>query len=317
MSMTVALNSDIAHIQFRLSPCSPEIISKIRLKCFRRHTCSKEIKMHIIRFHDEDGTICYGNRHADGAVTRLRGQGPDGFTDTGKPAEVGKLLAPLQPAAILCIGLNYRQHAAETGVQLPKYPVLFMKNPGALAHPHDPIILPHSCMAPMQVDYEAELAVVIGTAAKNVKADNALDHVAGYTIANDVSARRWQKHSGGGQWVRGKSFDTFCPLGPVLVTADEITDPQVLQVKSILNKEVMQNANTSDMIFGVAQLIEYLSDSTTLLPGTVILTGTPSGVGFVRKPPVYLKPGDTIEVEIECIGNLTNTVAAEKREENE
>ncbi len=273
--------------------------------------------MHIIRFYDEDGIICYGNRHVDGAVTRLQGRWPDSFTDTGNPARVKKLLAPLQPAAILCIGLNYHQHAGETGMQLPQYPVLFMKNPGALAHPDDPIVLPPSCMEPMQVDYEAELAVVIGRTAKNVRAANALDHVAGYTIANDVSARRWQKHAGGGQWVRGKSFDTFCPLGPGMVTADEITDPQTLQVKSILNKEIMQNANTSDMIFSVAQLIEYLSEGTTLLPGTVILSGTPSGVGFVRKPPVYLKPGDTIEVEIERIGNLTNTVAAEKREEHE
>jgi 2-keto-4-pentenoate hydratase/2-oxohepta-3-ene-1,7-dioic acid hydratase in catechol pathway len=150
-----------------------------------------------------------------------------------------------------------------------------------------------------------------------VSAAHALDHVAGYTIANDVSARRWQKHAGGGQWVRGKSFDTFCPLGPVLVTADEITDPQTLQVKSILNNDVMQNANTSDMIFSVAELIEYLSDSTTLLPGTVILTGTPSGVGFVRKPPVYLNAGDTIEIEIDRIGSLTNTVVAEKSKDHE
>ncbi len=273
--------------------------------------------MHIIRFYDDTGKISYGRKHQDETVTVLQGRLFDDFQDTGTPVKVKKLLAPLQPAAILCIGLNYHQHADETGMQPPKYPVLFMKNPGALAHPFDPIILPHSCMEPLQVDYEAELAVVIGRAAKNVSAANALDYVAGYTIANDVSARRWQKHSGGGQWVRGKSFDTFCPLGPELVTADEITDPQTLQVKSILNKEIMQNANTSDMIFGVAELIEYLSDSTTLLPGTVILTGTPSGVGFVRKPPVYLKPGDTMDVEIERIGTLTNTVAAEKREAHE
>jgi len=273
--------------------------------------------MRIIRFYDEAGKICYGNRHPDKTITRLKGGFFNEFHDTGTPVRVRKLLAPLQPAAILCIGLNYHRHAVETGMPLPEYPVLFMKNPGALAHPGDPIVLPHSCMQPPQVDYEAELAVVIGRSARNVSATNALDHVAGYTIANDVSARRWQKHAGGGQWVRGKSFDTFCPLGPALVTADEIADPQTLQVKSILNKEIMQNSNTSDMIFGVAELIEYLSDSTTLLPGTVILTGTPSGVGFVRKPPVYLKPGDTMDVEIERIGTLTNTVAAEKREAHE
>ncbi|MBW2594199.1 MAG: fumarylacetoacetate hydrolase family protein [Deltaproteobacteria bacterium] len=273
--------------------------------------------MHIIRFYDDTGKICYGNKHQDETVTVLQGRFFDDFQDTGTPVKVKKLLAPLQPAAILGIGQNYHQHVSETGMQLPKHPALFMKNPGALAHPDDPIVLPNSCMEPMQVDYEAELAVVIGRTAKNVRAANALDHVAGYTIANDVSARRWQKHAGGGQWVRGKSFDTFCPLGPGMVTADEIADPQTLQIKSILNKEIMQNANTSDMIFGVAELIEYLSDSTSLLPGTVILTGTPSGVGYVRKPPVYLKPGDTIEIEIERIGNLTNTVAAEKREEHE
>jgi len=273
--------------------------------------------VHIIRFYDEAGRVCYGKKHPDETITRLQGRLFDDFKDTGSPVKVNKLLAPLQPVAILCIGLNYHQHASETGMKTPQYPVLFMKNPGALTHPDDPIVLPHSCIEPPQVDYEAELAVVIGRSAKNVRAVNAFDHVAGYTIANDVSARRWQKHSGGGQWVRGKSFDTFCPLGPALVTTDEITDPQALQVKSILNKEIMQNANTSDMIFSVAQLIEYLSDSTTLLPGTVILTGTPSGVGFVRKPPVYLKPGDTIEVEIERIGNLANTVAAEKRDDHE
>jgi 2-keto-4-pentenoate hydratase/2-oxohepta-3-ene-1,7-dioic acid hydratase in catechol pathway len=273
--------------------------------------------MHIIRFYDEAGKVCYGNHHQDETVTRLQGGFFDDFQDTGRPVNVHKLLAPLQPAAILGIGLNYHQHASETGMQPPAYPVLFMKNPGALLHPNDPIVLPRSCMAPLQVDYEAELAVVIGRSAKNVSAAHALDHVAGYTIANDVSARRWQKHAGGGQWVRGKSFDTFCPLGPVLVTADEITDPQTLQVKSILNNDVMQNANTSDMIFSVAELIEYLSDSTTLLPGTVILTGTPSGVGFVRKPPVYLNAGDTIEIEIDRIGNLTNTVVAEKSKDHE
>ncbi len=273
--------------------------------------------MRIIRFYDEVGKVCYGRQHPDESVTRLQGGFFDDFQDTGTPAKVHKLLAPLQPAAILGIGLNYHQHASETGMPLPPYPVLFMKNPGALAHPNDPVVLPHSCLEPLQVDYEAELAVVIGKAAKNVSAANALDYVAGYTVANDVSARRWQKHAGGGQWVRGKSFDTFCPMGPVLVTTDEIEDPQTLRVKSILNNEIMQNANTSDMIFSVAKLIEYLSDSTTLLPGTVILTGTPSGVGFVRKPPVYLNAGDTIEIEIDRIGKLTNTVVAEKSKDHE
>ena len=268
--------------------------------------------MRIIRFYDADQRICWGNLRSEGTVALLSGSLAEGFRDTGKTVTVRKQLSPLQPAAIFCIGLNYHQHAAETGMELPRYPVLFMKNPASVTHPEDPIFLPRTCMDPPQVDYEAELAVVIGRPAKNVTVADALDYVAGYTAGNDVSARRWQKHAGGGQWVRGKSFDTFCPLGPVLVTADEIDDPQALRVQSLLNNEIMQDASTSDMIFGVAELIAYLSESTTLLPGTVILTGTPSGVGFVRKPPVFLKPGDTIEVAIEHIGNLKNTVAAEK-----
>ena len=158
------------------------------------------------------------------------------------------------------------------------------------------------------MDFEAELAVVIGTRARNVSTEDALQYVFGYTCANDVSARRWQKHGGGGQWIRGKSFDTFCPMGPLLVTADEITDPQDLAIRSELNGQTMQSSNTHDMIFSVAQLIAFISRDTTLLPGTVILTGTPEGVGFARKPPVYLADGDTIEVIIEGIGTLVNTV---------
>ena len=161
----------------------------------------------------------------------------------------------------------------------------------------------------MQVDFEVELAVIIGRKAKNVTAAEALDYVFGYTIGNDVSARRWQKHAGGGQWVRGKSFDTFCPLGPELVTKDLVPDPQQLRLQCFLNGRLMQDDNTSDMIFSVAGLIEYLSDSMTLLPGTVIMTGTPSGVGFARQPPVYLKPGDNLELTIDNLGTLCNPVA--------
>ena len=164
-------------------------------------------------------------------------------------------------------------------------------------------------MNPLQVDFEVELAVVIGRAAKNISAAKALDYVLGYTIGNDVSARRWQKHGGGGQWVRGKSFDTFCPLGPELVTKDLVPDPQQLRLQCCLNGELMQDANTADMIFSVAELIEYLSDSMTLLPGTVIMSGTPSGVGFARQPPVFLKPGDSLELTIDNLGTLCNPVA--------
>jgi len=265
--------------------------------------------MRIIRFTDENDRACYGHKYINDTAVLLDDRLYNGLKTTGEKTRVKKLLAPVEPAAILCIGLNYHQHAKETGSELPKYPVLFMKNPATLNNPGDPIIIPPLCMEPNQVDYEVELAVVIGKAAKNVPADKALDYVLGYTIANDVSARRWQKHSGGGQWVLGKSFDTFCPLGPELVTVDEIPDPQTLQIKCILNGKVMQDTNTSDMIFSVAEIIEFLSSIMTLLPGTVILTGTPSGVGFVRNPPVFLKPGDTVKLTIDKIGTLSNPVA--------
>ena len=264
--------------------------------------------MRIIRFIDENDRTCFGHNYKDDTATLLEGRMFDEFRDTEQRVRVTKLLAPLMPAAILCIGLNYRQHANETGMKLPEYPPLFMKNPASVTNPGDPIIIPPSCVDPPQVDYEAELAVVIGKKAKDVPRAEALDYVMGYTASNDVSARRWQKHAGAGQWIRGKSFDTFCPLGPELITTDEIPSPQDLDLKCILNGKVMQDANTSDMIFGVAELIEYLSSSTTLLPGTVILTGTPGGVGYIQKPPVYLKPGDLIAVQIEHIGLLKNPV---------
>jgi 2-keto-4-pentenoate hydratase/2-oxohepta-3-ene-1,7-dioic acid hydratase in catechol pathway len=158
------------------------------------------------------------------------------------------------------------------------------------------------------VDYECELAVVIGKACKNVSKANALDYVLGYTCANDVSARDWQLKFGGGQWCRGKTFDTFAPLGPCLVLKDEIPDPNKLRIQTVLNGSVMQDWNTDDMIFDVPALIEFLSGDTTLLPGTVILTGTPHGIGAARKPPVFLKDGDVVTIEIEKIGSLTNPV---------
>ncbi|MGM0642282.1 MAG: fumarylacetoacetate hydrolase family protein [Thermodesulfobacteriota bacterium] len=212
------------------------------------------------------------------------------------------------PPAVFCIGLNYREHAQETGASLPEFPVIFMKNPAAVTGHEQAVRLPASCVDPLQADYEAELAVIIGKSARNVKRDDALDYVKGYTCANDISARRWQKHAGGGQWVRGKSFDTFCPMGPCLKTRSEIPDPSGLDIECRVNGEVMQQSTTSDMIFSVERIIEFLSEDTTLLPGTVILTGTPSGVGFARKPPVFLKPGDRIETGIEGIGTLENRV---------
>jgi len=264
--------------------------------------------MRIARFIDTQQRTQQGLKHDDGRVTRLAGDLFGELCDTGEPADVTRLLSPVQPTAILCIGLNYRQHAEETGAALPDYPVLFMKNPAALNHPGAPIRLPPSCMEPPQVDYEVELAVVIGRAARDVPQADALDYVFGYTVGNDVSARWWQKHGCGGQWIRGKSFDTFCPLGPELVTADEIPDPQDLDLSCVLNGELMQTGNTSDMLFPVSRLIECLSDGTTLLPGTVILTGTPPGVGAARTPPVFLKPGDRLELTVEKIGTLVNPV---------
>ena len=188
--------------------------------------------------------------------------------------------------------------------------MLFMKMPSCAQHPGDPILLPTHLKSD-SVDYECELAVVIGKRCKNATAENALDHVLGYTCANDVSARDWQAKFGGGQWCRGKTFDTFCPLGPCLVTTDEIANPNGLQIKTILNGETVQDWSTADMIFDVPTLIAFLSGSTVLEPGTVILTGTPHGVGFARQPPVFLKHGDTVTIEVPEIGQLTNPVQDE------
>ncbi|MCC5842899.1 MAG: fumarylacetoacetate hydrolase family protein [Verrucomicrobia bacterium] len=192
----------------------------------------------------------------------------------------------------------------------PSHPVVTMKNPAAVTAHLSPVMLPRF-LASDQVDYEVELAVVIGKRCKNILPENALDYVAGYTVANDISARDWQKIYSGGQWVKGKSFDTFCPLGPVLVTPDEIPDPDNLPMGMDLNGERMQASNTADMIFSVRELIAFLAGSTTLLPGTVILTGTPPGVGAARKPPVYLKTGDRLLTWIDGIGVLENPVLEE------
>lgn len=246
----------------------------------------------------------------DGTFLAIEGDLFGDYRVTDRSVTPGKLLAPIVPTNILCIGLNYRKHAAESGHQPPERPVLFIKNTAALQHPGDPIELPVK-LASTKVDYECELAVVIGRRCKNVSRAEALDYVLGYTCGNDVSARDWQRDLGGGQWCQAKSFDTFCPLGPELVTRDEIPNPNALQIRTILNGEIMQDWNTNDMVFDVPALIEFLSGSKTLLPGTVILTGTPHGVGFARKPPVWLKAGDTVTIEIEKIGALTNPVINE------
>ncbi|MDY0221973.1 MAG: fumarylacetoacetate hydrolase family protein [Desulfobacterium sp.] len=268
--------------------------------------------MQIIRFRDSRGEIHTGCDFDGQTAAIITGDIFDRPLVTDRRIEVVERLAPMDPRAILCIGLNYKSHAAETGMETPQYPVLFMKNPASVTGPDSPIVIPDCCSRKPEVDYEAELAVVMGRAAKNVTPEQALDHVFGYTCANDVSARRWQKHAGGGQFVRGKSFDTFCPLGPALFTKDEIPSPQTLDITLELNGRTMQQGNTWDMIFSVAQIISFLSQGTTLVPGTVILTGTPGGVGFTRKPPVFLKPGDVVRTTIGPMGTLVNQVAAEK-----
>ena len=266
--------------------------------------------MKIIRYQDAKGTSGYAAQQADGSALKIQGDIFGEHRVTKERVEVKKVLAPVVPAVVLCIGLNYRQHAVETKAKLPEFPVLFMKSPATLQNPGDPILLPTRLQSE-QVDYEGELAVVIGQRCKNVSRQRALDYVLGYTCGNDVSARDWQRQWGGSQWCRGKGFDTFAPLGPCLVTPDEIRNPNSLGIRTLLNGTVMQEANTSDMIFDVPTLIKFLSGSTTLLPGTVILTGTPGGVGMARTPPVWLKPGDTVTIEIEGIGQLTNPVEAE------
>ncbi len=230
---------------------------------------------------------------------------------TNERIEVLSLLAPIEPKTIYGIGLNYRKHAEETKARIPEHPIVFLKSPTAVQDPEGPIILPRHLRSD-QVDFECELAVIIGYQCKNVSRADALNYVQGYTVANDVSARDWQKTWGGSQWCRGKTFDTFCPLGPAYVTPDELKDPNNLALKTRINGVTMQESNTKDMIFSVAELIEFLSGSTTLEPGTLILTGTPEGVGMSRIPPVFLKAGDVVEVEVEGIGVLRNTVVEEE-----
>jgi 2-keto-4-pentenoate hydratase/2-oxohepta-3-ene-1,7-dioic acid hydratase (catechol pathway) len=263
--------------------------------------------MRIIRYLDPGDHVKHAFEHPDGNAIELEGDILSGLRSLDRPAEVRKILAPIAPSQILGIGLNYRRHAEETRAKIPDFPVLFGKGLNALQNPGDPILIP-THLPSKEVDYECELAVVIKKACKNVPRRDALRFVLGYTCANDVSARDWQKKKGGGQWSRGKSFDSFCPLGPCLVTADEIPDPSVLAIRTMLNGETVQDCNTGDMIFDVPALIEFLSGSTTLLAGTVILTGTPHGVGMAAVPPRWLAPGDIVSVEIERIGILTNPI---------
>lgn len=272
--------------------------------------------MRLVRFEDDDAQVQVGKDLGDGTAELLGGDPLASFPDlpslTGRVVPIGKRLSPIEPSNIFCIGMNYKAHVAEMGGALPQRPVVFMKPTTTVQHPGQPVQIPKCEHDGPETDQEAELAVVIGKAARDVSVGDALDHVLGYTCANDVSARWWQKQGGGGQFIRGKGFDTFCPLGPVLVTPgdveDEIADPQNLRVTGSLNGEVLQDGNTSDMIFSVAELIAFLSQDTTLLPGTVILTGTPPGVGWAREPKRLMLAGMEAVVEIEGIGKLVNPV---------
>jgi 2-keto-4-pentenoate hydratase/2-oxohepta-3-ene-1,7-dioic acid hydratase in catechol pathway len=260
--------------------------------------------MKIIR-HLTPAGPAYAALQSDGSVIAIEGDLFSSPRLSNIRITPGKRLAPIAPVNIIGIGLNYRKHAEESGKEVPSRPMWFMKSTNSVQNPGDPIILPSSSS---KVDYEGELAVVIGQPARNVSKADALSYVLGYTIANDVSARDWQFEWGGGQFCHGKSFDTFCPLGPVLVTPDEIPAPGALRLETKVNGEVRQDWTTADMVFDVPALISFLSEDRTLPAGTVILTGTPHGVGFSRKPPDWLRKNDQIAVSIDLIGTLENTV---------
>ena len=210
-----------------------------------------------------------------------------------------------RPGKIICVGLNYRDHAEEQGTALPEAPLLFAKWQNTLIGPGEAIVIPPVVT---KCDYEAELGVVIGERVRDVSAENALEAVAGYVCVNDVSARDLQFADG--QWTRGKSPDTFCPVGPALVSRDDLPDPQALPIRAILNGETVQESTTANMIFGVAEVIAYVTQTITLEPGDLIATGTPAGVGAFRDPPLFMRPGDEITIQIEGIGSLTNPVVA-------
>jgi len=231
------------------------------------------------------------------------------------PLSSVKLVAPIpRPDKVVCIGLNYSDHAAESGMAIPAEPVVFSKFSSVVVGPNSPIVLPK---VSVEVDYEVELVVVIGKKTKNVSEADALDHVAGYTVGNDVSARDWQLRKPGGQWLLGKTCDTFAPIGPsILINPKYVPgapsfDPNNISLKCTLNDQVVQNGSTKNFIFNVQTVVSYVSKIVTLVPGDIIFTGTPPGVGFARKPPLFMKAGDVVVCEIDCIGKLENPVVAD------
>lgn len=257
--------------------------------------------MKLVRYRAQ-GATHRGSLQADGSVVRLDSNGETEIREIPDA-----LLAPIEPRAVIGIGLNYREHAKETNAKIPDFPVVFFKNPGSVCGPNEPILLPQ-ILKSTKVDFEGELGVVIERDMRNATPENALDFVLGYTIGNDISARDWQKDWGGSQWCRGKSFDGFCPLGPAIVTTEEIPDPQALEIVTTVSGEPRQKSSTADMIFSVKDILVFLSADTTILEGTVILTGTPSGVGAASNPTRFLHDGDRVDITIAGIGTLSNPV---------
>jgi 2-keto-4-pentenoate hydratase/2-oxohepta-3-ene-1,7-dioic acid hydratase in catechol pathway len=268
----------------------------------------------LIRFVDEEGQTHYGEP-LDDTLTKAKVLEGDLFGSNSvsdRVVVVKKLLAPIVTGEIIGIGVNFKRTAALLNLQLPENPIVFRKGQGTIQNPNDPIVVPKVAKDPPEVDFEVELAVIIGRNCKNVSVEKALDYVLGYTVANDVSARLWHgKRAGGGQITHGKCFDTFFPFGPVIVHPRLVPDPQNLTLKTWLNGKLMQDSNTSDMNFGAAKLISFLSQGTTLLPGTVISTGTPEGVGSSQNPQVFLKAGDTVVCEVGGVSKISNPVIDE------
>ncbi len=273
--------------------------------------------MKLVRFTLSDGTVQIGELDGDqilpipgvASMEQLMHEGIPAARATAVPASSARLLAPVQPSKLMAVGKNYAAHAAEVSSDVPRSPLIFAIYPSSIIGQGEVIRWRQAIT--QQVDWEGELVIVIGKEAHHVDEAEALDYVFGYTIGNDITARDIQASES--QWVRAKAMDTFCPLGPALVTADAIPDPQDLKIETVVNGETMQQGHTSDMVFSVAYLVAYLSQTFTLEPGDVILTGTPPGVGKGMKPPRFLTHGATVSVTIEPIGTLTNTCEIEDR----
>ena len=265
--------------------------------------------MKFARVIDKSGEIVLAAQGPDGGLVRCEGPSlvdPAALRVTSEPVQPERFLAPVDPRALICVAASYRKHIKECNQTEQPEPVIFMKNPASVQGHECPIVIPSVCGD--EVDYEGELGVVLARDCCNLSREEGSERIAGYTVVNDISARIWQLERGGGQWVRGKSFDTFAPMGPFLVTPDEVGDAGDLTIKTVLDGKTVQESTTKLMIRDVAELISFLSQGTTLLAGTVILTGTPEGVGWFRQPRKLLRPGSTVSVEIDKVGKLINPV---------